>query len=65
MNRPDPTAPPVTEAVHTSSLRATWCPVCKAWTGISGEVLLLDADGVTVLTTWSGCPLCVEEDARV
>ena len=60
--RPTYAAPPVTETVHTGSLRASWCPRCKAWSGLNGEVVLLVPSGVTVLTTWSRCSICAEED---
>jgi len=65
VNRPDPAAPPLTDVVHPGTPRASWCTACKAWSGITGEVLLLDRGGVTVLSTWSGCPICVEGDHRV
>lgn len=64
MTRPRPRrgAPPVTETVHTSTTSAEWCPACRAYTVLTGTVLLLTASGVTTLAAWSGCEICTEED---
>jgi hypothetical protein len=63
-HRPGQTAPRATEVVHTGTPRTEWCTACKAWTQLAGDTLLLAADGVTTLSTWSGCQICTQEDPR-
>lgn len=39
-----------------------WCPVCKAWTRVSGDLLLLDPRGVSVVGRYGLCEICDDPD---
>lgn len=39
-------------------VRADWCPVCKAYTVLTGMTLLLTPGGVSTVGTWSWCEVC-------
>ncbi|MEW2568332.1 hypothetical protein [Streptomyces sp. NPDC047070] len=49
-------APPAV-TVETGEAREAWCKACKAWTRATGDVLVLTADGVTTVGTWSLCEI--------
>lgn len=50
--------PGVVVTLHVGNIRSGWCPTCKAWTLLVGDMLHLTSDGVSVLGTWSGCEIC-------
>lgn len=54
--------PPLAVHVTPGPARETWCVACKAYTGITGDVLLLSPDGVSVVGTWSACEICDDPD---
>lgn len=35
-----------------------WCAVCKAYTRVTGDLLLLTPDGVSKVGTWTWCETC-------
>ena len=39
-----------------------WCTACKAWTRVSGDLLLLDPRGVSVVGRYSVCEICDDPD---
>lgn len=59
---PDPRrAPAVDEQpapLEAGDVRADWCPVCKAYTVLTGVTLLLTAGGVATVGTWTWCEIC-------
>lgn len=56
-------AAPLAAILHPGTLTAAWCPVCKAWTHITAELLLLTPDGVTPCGTWASCEICDDPDS--
>ncbi|MEZ7005840.1 hypothetical protein [Streptomyces sp. AD55] len=40
-----------------------WCPVCKAFTRLTGHTVLLTPAGVTRVGRWSWCETCDMEEA--
>ncbi|MFD6128613.1 hypothetical protein ACFWC2_14565 [Streptomyces diastaticus] len=63
--RPVPPALETTTVYVTASEpRTAWCPVCKAWTRFTGDVLYLDRGGVSVVGSYAGCEVCDEPDDR-
>ncbi|WP_331756206.1 hypothetical protein OHA04_45710 (plasmid) [Streptomyces sp. NBC_01590] len=66
MTRPDqarhapaiepPPALPVPLAA--GDVHADWCPVCKAYTVLTGTTLLLTSGGVSTVGTWQWCEVC-------
>ncbi|MFB7496079.1 hypothetical protein ACFC09_15530 [Streptomyces sp. NPDC056161] len=40
-----------------------WCPACKAFTRLAGDLLLLDPGGVTVVGRYAWCQIC--DDPRM
>ncbi|GGQ50085.1 hypothetical protein GCM10010250_22110 [Streptomyces althioticus] len=50
--------PPLTVHVTPGPAREDWCPTCKAWTRLLGDILLLTPDGVSVVGTWTACEIC-------
>ncbi|MEU7093016.1 hypothetical protein [Kitasatospora aureofaciens] len=37
---------------------ALWCPVCKAFTVLDGEIWLLAPGGLVKVGTWQWCEVC-------
>ena len=56
--RPTTGPAPVTVTVETGEPRETWCTACKAFTRATGDVLVLTADGVATVGTWTFCDTC-------
>ncbi|WP_399879958.1 hypothetical protein ACGH7X_00050 [Streptomyces sp. BBFR51] len=54
--------PPLTVHVIPGPAREDWCPTCKAWTRLTGNILLLTPGGVSVVGTWTACEICGDED---
>jgi hypothetical protein len=54
--------PPLTVHVDPGPAREDWCPTCKAWTRLTGDILMLTAGGVSVVGTWTACEICDEHD---
>jgi hypothetical protein len=48
--------------LHPGTLRTGWCRVCKAWTHITAELLLLTPAGVTPGGVWAWCEICDDPD---
>lgn len=62
-----PTAPPPPpDTVHAVPGTATteWCTRCKAWTRLSGDVLLLTPTGVARAGRYTWCEVCDDPDTR-
>ncbi|MFC8332740.1 hypothetical protein [Streptomyces olivaceus] len=61
--RPSPVPPPDMVLTVTLGTSATeWCPACKAWTCVSGDLLLLDPRGVSVVGRYRVCEICDDPD---
>lgn len=54
--------PPLGVTVAPSEVREDWCPVCKAYTRITGSLALLTAAGVSTVGTWAWCSVCEDPD---
>lgn len=50
--------PPLTVHVTPGPAREDWCPTCKAWTRLLGDVYMLTPEGVAVVGTWTACEIC-------
>jgi hypothetical protein len=50
-------------ALHPGSLQTGWCGVCKAWTHITADLLLLTPTGLTTVGTWAWCEICDDPDS--
>jgi hypothetical protein len=37
---------------------AEWCTACKAYTRVTGAVLMLTPGGVSTVGTWAWCEVC-------
>ncbi|MFD4315000.1 hypothetical protein [Streptomyces sp. NPDC058548] len=60
---PHPVQPaPAGLVLHPGSLRSGWCQVCKAWTHITADLVLIAPDGVTTAGTWAWCEICDDPD---
>ncbi|HLL37262.1 MAG TPA: hypothetical protein VK545_25990 [Streptomyces sp.] len=46
--------------LHPGPVRAEWCPACKAYTVVAGDLLLLTPDGVATVGAWAWCETCEE-----
>ncbi|MFE4329633.1 hypothetical protein ACFRQM_09275 [Streptomyces sp. NPDC056831] len=47
--------------------RAEWCAACKAWSRLTGSILLLTPDGVATVGAWAWCEFCddpADEEGR-
>lgn len=42
----------------TGEGREDWCKACKAYTRVTGDVLMLTPDGVSTIGTWTWCGIC-------
>lgn len=51
-------AQPAPLTVAPGKVRDEWCTACKAYTRITGELLLLTAAGVSTVGTWTWCEIC-------
>ncbi|MCX4550594.1 MULTISPECIES: hypothetical protein [unclassified Streptomyces] len=49
--------------LHPGTLRSGWCAVCKAWTHITADLLLLSPGGLTTVGTWAWCEICDDPDS--
>ncbi|MFJ6014472.1 hypothetical protein [Streptomyces sp. NPDC092952] len=58
-----PTAASPGLVLHPGALQSGWCTVCKAWTHITADLLLLSPDGLTVVGTWAWCEICDDPDS--
>ncbi|MER6367424.1 hypothetical protein [Streptomyces mirabilis] len=56
--------PPLTVHVTPGPAREDWCPTCKANTRLTGDVLMLTPDGVSVVGTWTACEICDDPDGQ-
>jgi hypothetical protein len=54
--------PSLTVHVTPGPAREDWCPACKAWTRLTGDVLMLTPDGVSLIGTWTVCEICDDPD---
>ncbi|MFB8402199.1 hypothetical protein [Streptomyces sp. NPDC055912] len=48
----------LTLTVSTGTPTEEWCDGCKAYTRLSGPLLLLAPGGVSTIGTWSWCEIC-------
>lgn len=73
MNGPDPARRPAAAdarpapvaTVAASGLTADWCTTCKAYTRVTGEVVLITRDGVSTVGVFEWCEICDDApDAR-
>jgi hypothetical protein len=60
--RPEP-IPPATGAVTATATTSTdaapsWCPACKAYTVLTGVVLMLTPNGTCLVGRWVWCEIC-------
>jgi len=55
--KPGP-GPGAVSTLHVGNPRADWCAICRAYTRLIGDMLLLTPDGVSTLGTWAGCEIC-------
>lgn len=46
-----------TQVVHPSAVRTDWCPVCRAWSLLTADLLLLTPGGVADAGTWAWCEI--------
>ncbi|WP_405893717.1 hypothetical protein OG272_15735 [Streptomyces sp. NBC_00104] len=44
--------------VAPTAVREDWCHVCKAYTRLTVDLLLLTPCGVTTVGTWAWCEIC-------
>ncbi|MGW4731824.1 hypothetical protein ACWEQC_22120 [Streptomyces shenzhenensis] len=70
--RPEAPPPPpdLVLTVTPGTAAPEWCPACKAWTRVSGDLLLLAPGGVSVVGRYAWCEICddptvPEENRRV
>lgn len=62
--RPVPqTAAPGDLVLYPGSLRSGWCTVCKAWTRITADLLLLSPAGLSTVGTLTWCEICDDPDS--
>lgn len=54
--------PPLTVHVIPGPAHEDWCPTCKANTRLTGDILMLTPDGVSVVGTWTACEICDDPD---
>ncbi|WP_413808129.1 hypothetical protein [Streptomyces sp. OE57] len=57
-----PPLPVITVYVLPGTPRPDWCHVCKAYTRVTGDVLLLTPAGVSVIGAYAGCEICDEPE---
>lgn len=38
--------------------RTEWCTTCKAWTRLTGSVVMLTPYGLATAGTWAWCEIC-------
>lgn len=57
-----PGPPPSTVPVEMGEPRETWCWSCKAFTRLTGDVLVLGPEGVTPVGTWTYCDICDDQE---
>ncbi|MFC7791403.1 hypothetical protein [Streptomyces cinereoruber] len=50
-------------AIHPSTPATGWCTDCKAWTRQTVDLLLLTADGVSPVGTWTWCEIHDDPDS--
>ncbi|MGX1514024.1 hypothetical protein [Streptomyces collinus] len=64
-SRPAPEPQPATAEVSGSVADVTreWCAVCKAYTLLTGETVLLTRHGVVSVGWWAWCETCDMEEA--
>ncbi|WP_433856663.1 hypothetical protein [Streptomyces kronopolitis] len=53
---------PTDLSLHAGRLRTAWCDVCKAWTHLTADLLLLAPEGVSTIGVWSWCEVCDDPD---
>ncbi|MEU5834485.1 hypothetical protein ABZ820_12545 [Streptomyces diacarni] len=54
-----PPAPgPALTLMSGGDVREGWCTACKAYSRLTGPVLLLTPGGVATAGTWSWCAIC-------
>ncbi|MET8609802.1 hypothetical protein [Streptomyces misionensis] len=53
-----PQPAPLTVAIDPGTPREDWCPACKAYTRLVGQVVVLTADGVSTVGEWAWCEIC-------
>ncbi|MFG2404267.1 hypothetical protein ACGFR8_07985 [Streptomyces brevispora] len=62
--QPQTTAPPARSLplpvplVPGADWRVEWCTACKAWSRLTGSIVLLTPDGVSTVGTWAWCEIC-------
>ena len=58
--RPTPEPCPLVADVagDVSNVVAEWCALCKAYTLLTGEVVLVRPDGVVPVGYWAWCETC-------
>ncbi|MFE7330789.1 hypothetical protein ACFU8W_38785 [Streptomyces sp. NPDC057565] len=58
--RPDATQQPAPDGpvLYPGTTREAWCPDCRAWTGITAELLLLTSEGVATAGDLTWCEVC-------
>ncbi|MET9462442.1 hypothetical protein ABZY05_46845 [Streptomyces canus] len=54
--------PPLAVHVDLGPAREDWCRTCKAWTRVTGDILMLTAGGVSVVGTWTACEICDDQE---
>lgn len=59
---PLPGPAPLVVTVDTGEARQEWCTACKAYTRLTGDVLMLTPDGVSTVGTWTACEICDDPD---
>ncbi|WP_381792972.1 hypothetical protein [Streptomyces niveus] len=57
------TAPPGGLVLHPGTLRSGWCTVCKAWTHITADLLLLSPTGLSTVGSFAWCEICDDPDS--
>jgi hypothetical protein len=48
--------------VDLGPAREDWCTRCKAFTRVTGDILMLSPGGVTVVGTWTACEICDDQE---
>ncbi|MGW2951517.1 hypothetical protein [Streptomyces eurythermus] len=54
--------PPLTVHVDLGPAREDWCITCKAYTRVTGDILMLSPAGVSVVGAWTTCEICDDLD---
>lgn len=61
-HRTGPEAPPAPSLTVTllpgTDTREDWCTACKAYTRLTGTVLILTPNGVATAGDWAWCEIC-------